>query len=343
MAETNICESGTPSGFVALSTLVNAGVLSSRPAAGQAGRLYFVTDAGVQRWTRDDGAAWQDVLDHWDQVTGKPATFAPVSHGTSAHTGAVLPGTADEDLGARFLNVKGSAAPANPGAGDRRLYVDSGTGKLSVKTSGGQSVSLEEQAGGSTPTGTGFRHITSGAEDAAAKLVDTADVNDGQITNGKLANVLQSRIKGRVTAGSGPPEDLTGTQATTLLDVFSSSLKGLAPSSAGGTTNFLRADGAWTSPGAAGFTMTEVEKNLGATPRRAGKFQITGAGLTAGKPVLVQQAHGPYTGKGTRADEAEMDQVNATGKVLNGTTIDVYWNARTKVRGNMKFNYVVSG
>ena len=241
MAETNICESGTPSGFVALSTLVNAGVLSSRPAAGQAGRLYFVTDAGVQRWTRDDGAAWQDVLDHWDQVTGKPATFAPVSHGTSAHTGAVLPGTADEDLGARFLNVKGSAAPANPGAGDRRLYVDSGTGKISVKTSGGQSVSLEEQGG------------------------------------------------------------------------------------------------------AGGFNMTEVEKNLGATPRRAGKFQITGAGLTAGKPVLVQQAHGPYTGKGTRADEAEMDQVNATGKVLNGTTIDVYWNARTKVRGNMKFNYVVSG
>ena len=303
MAETNICESGTPSGFVALSTLVNAGVLSSRPAAGQAGRLYFVTDAGVQRWTRDDGAAWQDVLDHWDQVTGKPATFAPVSHGTSAHTGAVLPGTADEDLGARFLNVKGSAAPANPGAGDRRLYVDSGTGKLSVKTSGGQSVSLEEQAGGSTPTGTGFRHITSGAEDAAAKLVDTADVNDGQITNGKLANVLQSRIKGRVTAGSGPPEDLTGTQATTLLDVFSSSLKGLAPSSAGGTTNFLRADGAWTSPGAAGFTMTEARGQVSDSRRRAH------GGETRPRPAGARPVHGKgRAGRRGRDGSGERDR-----------------------------------
>lgn len=32
-------------------------------------------------------------------------------------------------------------------------------------------------AGGSTPTGTGFRHVTSGAEDSAAKLVESADVD----------------------------------------------------------------------------------------------------------------------------------------------------------------------
>jgi len=73
-------------------------------------------------------------------------------------------------------------------------------------------------------------------------------IDNDAVTNAKLANVGTSTIKGRVTAGTGDPEDLTGTQATTLLDVFTSSLKGLAPASGGGTTNFLRADGTWASP-----------------------------------------------------------------------------------------------
>lgn len=47
------------------------------------------------------------------------------------------------------LDIPQSAAPANPSAGTRRLYVDSGTGKISVRTSAGASVSLEEQGGGS--------------------------------------------------------------------------------------------------------------------------------------------------------------------------------------------------
>src|ERR1700733_14094131 len=41
---------------------------------------------------------------------------------------------------------------------------------------------------------------------------------------------------------------LTATQATAALNAFTSSLQGLAPSSGGGTTNFLRADGSWAAP-----------------------------------------------------------------------------------------------
>ena len=114
-------------------------------------------------------------------------------------------------------------------------------------------------AGGGTTAGTVVQ-----ADDA--RLSDTRNPPDGDkgditvvsgtswsidndaVTNAKLANVGTSTIKGRVTAGTGDPEDLTGTQATTLLDVFTSSLKGLAPASGGGTTNFLRADGTWASP-----------------------------------------------------------------------------------------------
>jgi hypothetical protein len=90
-----------------------------------------------------------------------------------------------------------------------------------------------------------------------------ATIANAAVTNAKLANVSTSTIKGRVTAGSGTPEDLTGTQATTLLDVFTSSLKGLAPSSGGGTTNFLRADGTWAAPsGGGGGTAVDDENNI---------------------------------------------------------------------------------
>jgi hypothetical protein len=69
-----------------------------------------------------------------------------------------------------------------------------------------------------------------------------------------LSQIATASIKGRVTAGTGNVEDLTGTQATTLLDNFTSSLKGLAPASGGGTTNFLRADGTWGVPAGTGVT-----------------------------------------------------------------------------------------
>ena len=77
------------------------------------------------------------------------------------------------------------------------------------------------------------------------------------VSNAKLANVATSTFKGRTTAGTGSPEDLTSTQATALLNSFSSTLKGLAPASGGGTSNFLRADGNWTTP-AGGGTVTSV-------------------------------------------------------------------------------------
>ena len=72
---------------------------------------------------------------------------------------------------------------------------------------------------------------------------------DGLWTYAKLQDVsATSRFLGRITAGAGDIEELTGTQATTLLDAFTTTLKGLAPASGGGTTNFLRADGTWTAP-----------------------------------------------------------------------------------------------
>ena len=119
-----------------------------------------------------------------------------------------------------------------------KLYRNAGSSWLEV---GG--------GGGSPPTGTGFRHVTVGVEDAAAKLVDTADISDNQVTYAKFQDITATdRFLGRKTAGAGDIEELTGTEVTARLDTFTTTLKGLVVASGGGTTNFLRADGTWTAP-----------------------------------------------------------------------------------------------
>jgi len=70
---------------------------------------------------------------------------------------------------------------------------------------------------------------------------------------------------------------------------------------------------------------TTVEQDLGSTPTWRGKFTITDASITASSKVLCWQAPGPYTGKGTRADEAEMQPVQVTAVVPGSGEAVVYW------------------
>jgi hypothetical protein len=97
------------------------------------------------------------------------------------------------------------------------------------------------------------------------------------------------------------------------------------------------------TPGAGpgGLTLTTVEVNLGTYARRSGRFNITSSGLTSGRPVMIVKANGPYTGKGTRSDEAEMDGITVSGKTTSTTNIECFWQSSTKVRGNHKFDYAV--
>lgn len=80
------------------------------------------------------------------------------------------------------------------------------------------------------------------------------EVADNTITNAKLADMATARLKGRVAAGAGDPEDLTAAQATALLDAVvgsgASAKKGLvpAPPTTAGTSRFLREDATWAEP-----------------------------------------------------------------------------------------------
>ena len=69
-----------------------------------------------------------------------------------------------------------------------------------------------------------------------------------KITNAKLAQMAANTIKGNDTGGLLDPKDLTVTEVTAMLNLFTATLKGLVPLSGGGTDNFLRADGTWSAP-----------------------------------------------------------------------------------------------
>lgn len=95
--------------------------------------------------------------------------------------------------------------------------------------------------------------------------------------------------------------------------------------------------------GGGGLTLTAFEKDLGIGDR-SGTFDITGlSGLTVDKPVLVVQTAAPIASKGNARDEAEMDQIQLTGYVVDANTIRVYWHATGIVTGNYAFGYAVSG
>jgi hypothetical protein len=89
---------------------------------------------------------------------------------------------------------------------------------------GGANGALTINAPGAvTPTGTGFPHVTAGVLDAAAKLVDTADVNNDQITYPKMQNVsAESRLLGRGQgAGVGDVQEI---EPTGLIQVSGTTL-----------------------------------------------------------------------------------------------------------------------
>lgn len=69
------------------------------------------------------------------------------------------------------------------------------------------------------------------------------------------------------------------------------------------------ADGAAGAPGATG-TASTVEPTVSSDATFRGKFTITDAAITATSKVSCWQAPGPYGGKGTRADEAEMQPIS---------------------------------
>jgi len=91
----------------------------------------------------------------------------------------------------------------------------------------------------------------------------TVAVPDQAITFAKMQHIATNRILGRDSSGTGDIEALTGPAATDLLRTFNISNSGIVPSSGGGTTNFLRADGSWAEPAYYNTFNTDFDTRLG--------------------------------------------------------------------------------
>lgn len=147
-------------------------------------------------------------------------------------------------------------------------------------------------------------------------------INNNVVSNAKLAQVPTSTFKGRTTAGTGNAEDLTATQATALLNAFSSTLKGLAPASGGGTVNYLRADGIWASPPGLGtVTSVSVVTANGVSGSVANPTTTPAITLTLGAitPSSVN-ASGTVTGSNLSGTNTGDQTITLTGDVTGSGT-----------------------
>ena len=172
-------------------------------------------------------------------TTGTAASFTGNLTGDVTSTGMATTIANDAVTNAKAANMATATFKGRTTAGigdpeDLTVAQAKALLNLTGTNSGDQTITL---TGDVTGTGTG-----SFAATIAADAVD----------NTKAANMATSTIKGRATAGTGDPEDLTATQVTALLNLFTSTLKGLVPASGGGTTTFLRADGTFATPAGGG-------------------------------------------------------------------------------------------
>lgn len=164
--------------------------------------------------------------------------------------------------------------------------------------------------------GSGFEGYVLGTKRWEWTASGLSYLNPG-LANAQLATMAAGTIKGNNTGGAATPSDLTATQITAMLDVFTSALKGLVPASGGGSTNFLRADGTWAAPSGSGAPASVPYLTL-----------ATDAGLSAERVLTPGDGMGATDGGANGAYTFyRREQVN----VQSGTTYTVQASDRGKL------------
>lgn len=133
-------------------------------------------------------------------------------------------------------------------------------------------------------------------------LTNTNLNGSAAISNANLASMAAHTYKGNNTGSSSTPLNVTSTQLTADLDIFTTSLQGLVPASGGGTVNFLRADGTFaTPPGAAGGVTTVGAFSGSSQPNGAtiSSTTITFGPANASNPGMVTTGAQTITGTKT--------------------------------------------
>lgn len=231
-------------------------------------------------------------------------------------------GLTDVALTARiqlFTSVLAGAVSASGGGAANFLRAD---GVWAVPPSGGGGVT-DGDKGDITVSGSG-----------AVWTIDPSAVSYGKIQNISAS----SRILGRVSSGSGIIEELTATQLTNILDIFTNALKGLVPPSGGGTINFLRADGAWATPpgsGGGGLVAPNVQTAIHGNPASNVETTLLSYTLPANSVTVVGRglkikASG-YWGNDSRTAAIRVYFGTQVYTLINNALDGTYWNVEMTV------------
>ena len=328
--------------------VIEAANFAALPVTGETGKIYITLDTNAQyRWS---GSAYT-------QITASPGTTDAVPEGTGnlyftearvrntvltgyavalsrtalAATDTVLVafgkiGKALADLAA--IAFSGSASDLTAGTLPAARFDDTSHGSraggalhagASGSVAGFMSAADKTKLDAITGTNTGDQTITltgdvAGSGSGSFATTIAADA----VTNSKLANMPATTIKGNATGAAADPADLTGTQATALLDPFTSAAKGLAPASGGGTTNFLRADGSWVAPpGGGGTAISSVEIDVGPLPVKEASINVVDAAVTPTTKITASQSGRAATGR--PADENQWTRLHVVASPNTGS------------------------
>jgi hypothetical protein len=215
----------------------------------------------------------------WAKITSTPTTLA----GYGITDGVSLTGTqtlSNKTLTSPKINVGSDAAGdiyTRDGSGNLIRIPIGSSGQVLKVISGAPSWAADLTGGGGGSLADGDYGDVSVTGSGSAITID-----NGVVSNIKLSTVPSGSFKGRMSPSAGTVEDLTATQATSMLNTFTSSLKGLVPSSGGGTTNFLRADGAWSAP--------SVDwASISSKPTTVAGYNITDAVTLTGSQTLTNK------------------------------------------------------
>lgn len=216
-------------------------------------------------------------------------------------------------------------------------------GQILVGNSGGTAYALQLMSGDATMAASGALTIANSA-----------------ITSAKMANMAAHTYKGNNTGSTAAPTDVTATQLTADLNLFTSSLQGLTPSSGGGTTNFLRADGSWAVPpgtpmAGTGISVSGTQVSLSTPVTVANGGTGLASGTSGGIPyfsgttTLASSAalsvHQVVLGGGAGASPVVVSGTGTSGQVLtsNGASADPTWQAAGGGSVGNSFIYVTQG
>ena len=230
--------------------------------------------------------------------------------------------TYDDVTGSMYVRVTQNAGSGTYTSWDINVSGPSGGSQLPVDGTAGQVLAKIDATNYNThwidPTVTLTGDVT-----ASGLWGGATTIANSTVTNAKLADMAAHTFKGNNTGSAAAPSDLTAAQLTAELDTFTTSLKGLAPASVGGTSNYLRADGTWATPPNSGGTVTSVSvttaNGVSGTVATASTTPAITLTLGAITPSSVA-ASGTVTGSNLSGTNTGDQTITLTGDVTGSGT-----------------------